>query len=115
MLPGRRISVIDDTGTDDQIVDYLWQTATEHMGLSLGREASTPLVQITFRPRIDDLRLRRLLCGKAPPFPGVSTFQYAAGAGWRMASPAMRLAMLGACTDTIYVLIDGHPFPAPLR
>ena len=27
-----------------------------------------------------------------------------------MASPAMRLAMLGACTDTFYVLIDGLHF-----
>ena len=31
-------------------------------------------------------------------------------AGWRMASPAMRLAILAACADTFYVLIDGLHF-----
>jgi hypothetical protein len=31
-------------------------------------------------------------------------------AGWRMASPAMRLAILAACAGTFYVLIDGLHF-----
>jgi hypothetical protein len=35
-------------------------------------------------------------------------------AGWRMASTAMRLAILAACADTFYVLIDGRHFEPPL-
>jgi len=31
-------------------------------------------------------------------------------AAWRMASPAMRIAILAACADTFYVLIDGLHF-----
>jgi hypothetical protein len=31
-------------------------------------------------------------------------------AGWRMANPAMRIAILAACADTFYVLIDGLHF-----
>ena len=38
------------------------------------RRPEPKLVQITVPPLPDDLRLRRLLCGKAPPFCGVSTF-----------------------------------------
>jgi len=32
-------------GTDDQIVDYLWRTGTEHMGLGLRKEAMSPTVK----------------------------------------------------------------------
>ena len=34
-------------------------------------------------------------------------------AGWRMASPAMRLAILAACAVTFSVLIDGRHFAPP--
>jgi hypothetical protein len=35
-------------------------------------------------------------------------------AGWRMASTALRLAILAACVDIFYVLIDGSNFEPPL-
>jgi len=33
---------------------------------------------------------------------------------WRMAGTAIRLAILAACADTFYVLIDGRHFKPPL-
>ena len=36
-------------------------------------------------------------------------------AGWRMASTAVRLAILAACVDAFYLLINGLQFEASLR
>jgi hypothetical protein len=35
--------------------------------------------------------------------------------GWRMASIAMRLAILAACVDAFYLLINGLQFEVSLR
>ena len=45
------------------------------------------LVQITVPPLPDDLRLRRLLCGKAPPFRGVRTPTNPLPAAWKGSLP----------------------------
>ena len=41
---GEIFRLLTTGGTDDQIADYLWQQASEHMGLSLGRECMSTTV-----------------------------------------------------------------------
>ena len=73
----------------------------------------TGLVQITKRSAGCDPRLRRLLCGKALPFPGVSTFQGSCGGEFAI------LYRSAACSfhplNTEFVLeresLHGHPEP----
>ena len=41
---GSLFQLLTTGATDDQIADYLWKQGTEHMGLSLKREAMYPTV-----------------------------------------------------------------------
>ena len=41
---GSLFHLLTTGGTDDKIAEYLWRQGTEHMGLSLQKEAMTPTV-----------------------------------------------------------------------
>ena len=41
---GSLFTLLTTNATDDQIAEYLWRQATEHMGLSLQKEAMYPTV-----------------------------------------------------------------------
>jgi len=50
----------------------------------------TRLLEVTIRPFEDELRLRRLLCGKALPFRGVRDLVIPLGAGWKAEPSSLR-------------------------
>ena len=56
---GEIFQLLTTGGTDEQIVDYLWQQANEHMGLSIGREQMYPTVAALRRIQIYISKINR--------------------------------------------------------